>query len=132
MIRFYYSMGLVIDEALLPKDPIRVKRLNDREYGSKRHYIIARVRQQLNKAIKSGAVVRPSQCSQCGIQCRPHAHHPDYRKPLDVMWVCARCHGAQHKGDSRGAIERHGIAPDPVGSPCSLPEDYRIRPWTFA
>jgi hypothetical protein len=46
----------------------------------------------VSNALRDGRLFRPSNCSVCGIQCKPHAHHEDYNKPLDVIWVCARCH----------------------------------------
>lgn len=32
----------------------------------------------------------------CGFGYGVHMHHPDYKKPLEVMFLCAPCHGAQH------------------------------------
>jgi hypothetical protein len=43
-------------------------------------------------AIKRGLLAKPSVCSICGKDGIIHAHHEDYEKPLDVVWVCARCH----------------------------------------
>ena len=47
-------------------------------------------------AIQSGKIKRPSVCSLCNIQCIPEGHHPDYSKPLDVIWVCKDCHTGIH------------------------------------
>lgn len=51
----------------------------------------------LNSAVKSGRVVRPDSCSKCGKGCIPHGHHRDYGKPLEVEWLCNRCHVDAHK-----------------------------------
>lgn len=50
----------------------------------------------LNSAVKSGEVVRPSQCSWCGKGGRIEGHHFDYTKPLAVTWVCKACHAIHH------------------------------------
>ena len=47
-------------------------------------------------AIQSGKIKRPSVCSICNIQCIPEGHHPDYSKPLEVVWVCKNCHTGIH------------------------------------
>jgi hypothetical protein len=55
---------------------------------------------RVHSAIKSGALVRPAKCERClrdpgrGKDGRSliQAHHHDYTKPLDVEWICARCH----------------------------------------
>ena len=45
------------------------------------------------KAIRHKEILRPKKCSNCGIECVPEAHHPDYTKPLEVIWLCHACHG---------------------------------------
>lgn len=50
----------------------------------------------LSNAIRSGKVIRPSMCSACNVQCVPEGHHYDYTKPLDVIWMCKRCHTDLH------------------------------------
>lgn len=52
-------------------------------------------RRALNAAVEAGAMKVPDSCSGCGVsgsETRLGAHHYDYAKPLDVVWVCARCH----------------------------------------
>ncbi len=53
-------------------------------------------RAELNKAVKRGDLVRPSTCSKCGEAGRIEGHHPDYDRPLDVVWLCADCHERHH------------------------------------
>lgn len=47
------------------------------------------------RAIETGALVRPATCARCPAP-KPHAHHEDYSKPLDVVWLCSKCHAARH------------------------------------
>ena len=51
----------------------------------------------LNDAIRYGKLERPTVCSRCGSEGDIEAHHEDYSKPLDVMWLCVRCHNELHK-----------------------------------
>ena len=46
-----------------------------------------------NRAIRSGKLI-PQPCA-CG-NPKSQAHHEDYSKPLDVMWLCASCHQKRH------------------------------------
>lgn len=49
-------------------------------------------------AIANGTLVKSESCQSCGTSDgRIHGHHPDYTKPLDVMWLCAACHSRQHR-----------------------------------
>ena len=36
-------------------------------------------------------------CVVCG-ELKSHAHHEDYSKPLDVIYLCPKHHSAVHKG----------------------------------
>lgn len=47
------------------------------------------------EAVKAGIIERPRHCSGCGCSDEEHrieAHHSDYSKPLDVIWLCTPCH----------------------------------------
>src|SRR6478672_12211906 len=53
-------------------------------------------------ALKTGRLVRPSECSTCGREAFIEAAHQDYTRPLDVRWLCHFCHrawDAQHPKD---------------------------------
>ncbi len=67
---------------------------------SRRKYPEKRLAQsKFTYAIASGKIQRPSICSICGKSCIPHGHHPDYSKPLEVIWACHQCHVAFHWGN---------------------------------
>ena len=40
-------------------------------------------------------VLKRLPCSVCGNE-RTQMHHPDYRKPLDVIWLCGKHHRDLH------------------------------------
>ena len=46
-------------------------------------------------AIATGALTK-SPCERCGSE-NSHAHHEDYNKPLDVMWLCPTDHKKRHR-----------------------------------
>jgi ribosomal protein S27AE len=46
------------------------------------------------KALRHGTLLREP-CCRCGNQ-KSLAHHEDYDKPLDVMWLCQSCHKQRH------------------------------------
>jgi ribosomal protein S27AE len=48
------------------------------------------------RAVKSGLIIKPSSCEECGSELGIHGHHDDYTKPLEVRWLCARCHHQWH------------------------------------
>ena len=47
----------------------------------------------LNNAVRDGKVPRHP-CFICGKKA--HAHHPDYDRPLDVIWLCPKHHKEAH------------------------------------
>lgn len=53
---------------------------------------------KLRNAVKSGRVVKlPCEAAfgTCGI-LKVQGHHPDYKKPLEVVWLCDRHHKERH------------------------------------
>lgn len=49
--------------------------------------------QWIRDALRDGRIVKPSNCSKCSKQSvRLDAHHHDYNKPLEVEWLCRKCH----------------------------------------
>ncbi len=55
-----------------------------------------RARNKLTTAIARGTITRPSGCSECGKTGKVEGHHFDYRKALDVEWLCRQCHAKRH------------------------------------
>ena len=49
----------------------------------------------VTRAVRSGLLERQP-CVRCGAE-KSLAHHEDYDKPLDVMWLCQPCHKQRHK-----------------------------------
>lgn len=52
------------------------------------------VRMKINNAIHNGKVKR-GECVVCGAD-KAEAHHPDYNKPYDVVWLCKQHHRDVH------------------------------------
>lgn len=48
------------------------------------------------RAVRAGRVTKPTSCQGCGKNSEVHAHHQDYQQPLNIVWLCARCHAVHH------------------------------------
>ena len=46
-------------------------------------------------AVRNGTLI-PQPCEVCKM-VNSHAHHDDYRKPLNVRWLCDLCHVRLHR-----------------------------------
>jgi hypothetical protein len=68
---------------------VRINRKNNPE----RSY----ARGVLARAVAEWGMPKPTSCQSCGTDCTPHGHHEDYRKPLDVIWLCVPCHTERHR-----------------------------------
>lgn len=47
------------------------------------------------KAVRTG-ILSEQPCVKCGAD-NALKHHEDYSKPLEVVWLCPKCHAARHK-----------------------------------
>ena len=58
----------------------------------KKHWEKQQARVLLNRQVVSGKLKKPKNCSTCNKRGRIEAHHTDYEKPLEVVWLCSGCH----------------------------------------
>lgn len=79
----------------------------------------------LETAIQQGFVERRYICEKCGSteqfkdgRTAIQAHHCDYNKPLDVMWLCQKCHHEWHKENK--PIERKEVMPNEINRRTSI------------
>lgn len=53
----------------------------------------------VSNAIRDGKLFRKTECEHCSLSGKIQAHHwsymPEHR--LDVIWLCTKCHGAEHR-----------------------------------
>ncbi len=80
-------------------------------YGQENHFFLGGARSSkkashiLEKAVKRGIVVPGDCCEQCGEMPSKYkdgrsplrSHHDDYLLPLNVRWLCQRCHVRTHQ-----------------------------------
>lgn len=66
----------------------------------------SRAHRALNYSIRAGKI-KKEPCLFCG-RDDVHAHHRDYAKPLDVIWLCPKCHHRLHAyfPETEGANKR--------------------------
>ena len=71
------------------------------------NYADERAHDMVERAIEHGELVNPGNCSNCGDsgtfkdgRSKIQAHHDDYNKPVDVRWLCQRCHHEWHKSNT--------------------------------
>jgi hypothetical protein len=83
------------------KDWSRYKRRFAEKFPEK-----ARAHQIVANALRAGTLTRQP-CSKCGSETKVQAHHDDYSKPLQVIWLCQLDH-IQHHAELR----RLGADPD--------------------
>lgn len=75
-------------------------RRNERLFNSEAR-IKHRVRAKAQRAFLSGLILKHD-CAICKSK-DSEMHHPDYSKPLEVIWLCEKCHNNLH------ALERKSI-----------------------
>ncbi len=74
------------------KEPERIKAISA---SARKDPVKYRARIALQNAVARGKVIRRP-CEQCG-NTRTDAHHPDYTKPLEVVWLCRKHHMDVHR-----------------------------------
>ncbi len=52
--------------------------------------------QAVHIVTRNGSLKRSVFCETCGLPTKTHGHHADYTKPLEVEWLCRKCHVKVH------------------------------------
>ena len=79
-------------------------------------------------AVNTGALppARECNCFVCGKPAQ-HYHHVDYAKPLEVMPVCVKCHGATRRKEPGGTRDESRSRDKWLQIPCTLQEHEATR-----
>jgi hypothetical protein len=77
-------------------DPIQKKRNEDMYRSARKYPEKTLARSFLSYYVKKGKIVKPDSCEICFEKTKVEGHHQDYSKPLEVKWLCKRCHTDIH------------------------------------
>ena len=79
------------------EDPIKYKKAQEQKNKwAKENRNKNNAQQQARRAVFKGTIKRLYKCERCEETENLQGHHPDYSKPLEVLWLCPKCHGAEH------------------------------------
>jgi len=100
--KFYdknYKKLYTANQEWLKKNPEKLKKYRDKgaRLARERYPEKNASRKMVSGAITLGILIRPTTCSRCLKECKPEGHHPDYSKPLEVVWLCRKCHNKEHE-----------------------------------
>ena len=66
----------------------------------------------VDKAYSKGLIIKPPFCEQCEEDKPLDKHHSDYSNPLEIIWLCRKCHTRLHA--QQGAYNHKEINPMPA------------------
>ncbi len=65
---------------------------------------------QVNNAVRDGKLEPWPVCAVPSCCSKPEAHHPDYSKPLDVVWLCRKHHYGAHRACDEDYNKRNPVS----------------------
>ena len=79
-------------------DPEYAKRLRQQNRRAPESH---RAHEAVRRAIKSGRLVRPDTCEECGAGGTIEAAHFNYSERLRVRWLCLSCHRSWDRAEPK-------------------------------
>jgi hypothetical protein len=76
---------------------VRIRELADPE----RTRTIHRAKTRVRSYVRRGLLVKSTRCDECGANADLEAAHYDYRRPVDVRWLCRPCHRTWDKHEPK-------------------------------
>jgi predicted DNA-binding protein YlxM (UPF0122 family) len=112
----YYGISRQAMHDILRRRKVRMR--SSKRKGKRNHFYRGtrasdRSQNLLEKALQRGLIQKKQTCEQCGKAPKfkdgrsgVQAHHDDYNKPLDVRWLCQKCHHLWHRQHKAIPLER--------------------------
>jgi len=88
--RKFRSDKQIYDQIRNQRTSRKLARLDHQRRRRANHPEKMRAYNMVARALRNGSLVKPP-CEVCG-ELKVQAHHHDYNKPLDVRWLCFKCH----------------------------------------
>ena len=83
-----------------------------------------KMRLESDYAVKRGRIKKPQKCEKCGAEnLSLQKHHPDYLRPLWVVWLCEPCH-LEELPRKQTMVRENGLIMELKCLPVSIPSDY--------
>ena len=97
--RYTLKLRLAYQPYMKPQRKIRapVLKKNKRPLSSQKKRERYKAYNTVRLSLLSGKLKRKDGCEECGKDGLLHAHHKNYQEPLDVLWLCPKCHKAEHR-----------------------------------
>ncbi len=86
-------------ERRIGRDPLKYKetvRRRTKNYREK-HPEKIKAHGKVRAALKINELSKPVECEICKKKKILEAHHEDYSRPLEVIWICRQCHIKLHR-----------------------------------
>ena len=64
----------------------------------------------ITNAVRDGRIIKPDNCESCGKKCNPEGHHDDYSEPMNVRWLCTKCHKQWHMNNKPKYPEKNDVS----------------------
>lgn len=96
-LEYYHSTPKVKEKQVVWRNKNRDKYRRYLRKYNEYNPLKRRAQRVLNYHVNKGNMTRPDICFECKENCKAEAHHADYTKPLDVIWLCRKCHCAKHR-----------------------------------
>ena len=94
-----YEQGVNARQKDKRKEKIKQYKIKWEKTKRKEYY--QKNKEKINSQHKAQKYIKfpPNQlCESCNKKEAMHRHHPNYNKPLDIIFLCSKCHMRLHKG----------------------------------
>ncbi len=86
-------------------------------------------RKIMTAAVRSKKIIKPKSCTMCNTEVnRIEGHHEDYLKPLEIIWLCCKCHRSLHRKETIHADRLSGRTAKADATVKSSEETTREKP----